>query len=204
MADDTGDDFLIRKNGRAGRAWLWVATTPLVTVFRVACSRGADIAREMLGNDFAGLLGTDRWSAYAWVDAARRQLCWSHLDRDFQSFIDRKDAGASIGQRLLRQSQKMFRLWRRVRDGTLSRPEFQDRMRPVRKRILALLREASVCPARKTAGMAKKILGLQAALCGAGVEAELESLLSFNLQAGPTTRKRSTEPGSRRGGRRGH
>lgn len=118
----------------------------------------------MLGADFAGLLGTDRWSAYTFVDAARRQLCWSHLARDFQGFVDRKDAGAPLGERLLRQSRRMFRYWHRIRDGTLSRAAFQHRMKPVRSRILSLLREASVCTATKTAGMAKEILKLQAAL----------------------------------------
>ncbi|WNG15435.1 transposase [Cystobacter fuscus] len=42
--------------------------------------------RSMLGQahsgaDFAGLLTTDRWSAYEWVDAGLRQLCWAHLTR---------------------------------------------------------------------------------------------------------------------------
>jgi transposase len=162
-ADETGW-YEGRSNGRAGRAWLWVVTTALVTVFRVARSRGAEIARELLGESFAGLLGTDRWSAYAWVDAVRRQLCWSHLVRDFQGFVDRSDAGTSIGERLLRETRRMFRYWHRIRDGTLTREAFQHRMKPVRARILSLLREASVCPAAKTAGMAKEILKLQDAL----------------------------------------
>lgn len=163
-ADETGW-FEGRSNGRAGRAWLWVVTTAFVTVFQVAKSRGTGAAQELLGENFAGLLGTDRWSAYAWVDAARRQLCWSHLNRDFQGFVDRKDAAAPIGERLLRESGRMFRYWHRVRDGTLSRSAFQQNMKPVRARILSLLREASVCPAAaKTAGMAKSILKLEAAL----------------------------------------
>lgn len=139
-------------------------TTAFVTLFRVARSRGSDVAQEMLGAGFAGFLGTDRWSAYTFVDPARRQLCWSHLERDFQGFVDRADKGAPLGESLLRQSGRMFRYWHRVRDGTLSRAAFQHRMKPVRSRIVSLLREASVCPAQKTAGMAKQILKLQAAL----------------------------------------
>jgi transposase len=162
-ADETGW-FEGRSKGRAGRAWLWLVTTKAATLFRVARSRGADVARELLGSDFAGLLGTDRWGAYNFVDPARRQLCWSHLKRDFQGFVDRQDAGAPLGKSLLSHFDKMFRYWHRVRDGTLARTAFQHRMRPVRSRILSLLREASVCSARKTAGMAKKILRLEAAL----------------------------------------
>jgi transposase len=42
------------------RAWLWVAVTSLVTVFVVRLSRGGQVARELLGERFAGILVTDR------------------------------------------------------------------------------------------------------------------------------------------------
>lgn len=44
------------------KAWLWVAVTPLVTVFLVHLKRGRAAARELLGT-FAGTLGSDRWCA---------------------------------------------------------------------------------------------------------------------------------------------
>jgi hypothetical protein len=31
-----------------------------------------------------GILISDRWSAYNFIDSARRQLCWAHLFRDFE------------------------------------------------------------------------------------------------------------------------
>ena len=46
------------------RAWLWVAVTSLVTVFLVRMSRGGQVARELLGAQFSGILVTDRYSAY--------------------------------------------------------------------------------------------------------------------------------------------
>jgi transposase len=138
--------------------------TAVVTVFKIAFSRGDDVAKELLGKDWRGLLGSDRWSGYLWVPAKLRQLCWSHLQRDFQGFIDRKDAGAPLGRRLLALSEQMFAWWRRVRTGALSRPTFRRYMAPVRREILSLLREAAACPAPKTAGMAKQILKLQPAL----------------------------------------
>jgi transposase len=69
-----------------------------------------------------------------------------------------------IGQRLLRQARLMLHWWHKIRDGTLDRAAFQRQMKPVRKKILALLRRAQVCPRKRTAGMAKKILSLQDAL----------------------------------------
>src|SRR3989441_7547162 len=55
------------------RAWLWVAVTSLVTVFVVRLSRGGQVARELLGEGFAGILVTDRYSAYNWYPVRWRQ-----------------------------------------------------------------------------------------------------------------------------------
>jgi transposase len=42
------------------RAWLWVAVASWVPVFVVRMSRGGHVARELLGEQFAGILVTDR------------------------------------------------------------------------------------------------------------------------------------------------
>jgi transposase IS66 family protein/uncharacterized protein DUF6444 len=59
------------------RAWLWCAVTTHMTVFLIRFSRGAKIARELLGA-FSGILHSDRWAGYNWYDLNRRQLCWAH------------------------------------------------------------------------------------------------------------------------------
>ncbi len=46
------------------RHWLWVAVTRLATVFLVACSRGRQALRELSGEQFQGIVHSDRWSAY--------------------------------------------------------------------------------------------------------------------------------------------
>ena len=161
--DETGW-YQGRENGRAGRAWLWVAVTTFVTVFKIARSRGAEIAKELLGTDYPGIVGSDRWNGYVWVDPICRQLCWAHLIRDFQAMVDRGDAGSQYGTALLAQTEKMFEWWSRVRDGNLGRITFMLRMAPVRREILWLLGEAEICPAAKTAGIAKQILKLEEAL----------------------------------------
>lgn len=153
-----------KEGGRKKRAWLWVLTTATVTVFQIAKSRGEDVAKQMLGEGFGGILGTDRWGGYNWVKTHRRQLCWSHLLRDFQGFVDRGGRGAEIGKRLLEEAKRMFHWWHRIRDGTLSRATFQRRMKPVERKIIALLEEAVVCAESKTKGMAKKMLGIKQAL----------------------------------------
>ena len=85
------------------KAWLWVATTALVTVFSIHRERSGKAARQLLGEDFVGFVGSDRWSGYNWVDIHLRQVCWAHLRRDFQKWVDRGGAAKPLGQALLEQ-----------------------------------------------------------------------------------------------------
>jgi transposase len=146
------------------KAWLWVAATPLVTVFRVALHRSAEIAKQMLGEQFAGVLNSDRWSAYNWLDNRQRQLCWAHLKRDFQAFVERGGESQPIGEALLAQYHLMFQGWRHLREGTLSRPVFQAEMRPIRQRILELITQGADCDHPATAGSCRDILKRKEAL----------------------------------------
>ncbi|KFE68568.1 Mobile element protein [Hyalangium minutum] len=162
-ADETGWTQGV-KQGRAARAWLWTVASALVVVFQVALSRGRQVIQGLLGKDFVGWLITDRWSGYDWYDPGLRQVCWSHLTRDFQGFIDRAGPGGRIGRDLMAQRNRMFKWWHRVRDGTLERQEFQKRMRKVERRVGALLRQALGCGQKKTAGVARRILRLEKCL----------------------------------------
>lgn len=157
-ADETGHKVAGK------RSWVWVAVTVAVTVFLVRCSRGAAAAKELLGAAFLGLLVSDRWSAYTWVDALRRQLCWAHLIRDMTKISERAGKAGELGNRLLEFVQKMFHLWHEFRGGTLNRAEFQQAMVPIREAIESLLREGAVCGDAKTQRTCKKILKLRPAL----------------------------------------
>jgi len=92
------------------RAWLWVCATPLVAVFLVLATRSAQGAKNLLGDAFAGIVGSDHWSAYNWLDPRKRQLCWAHLKRDFQKLVERGGESAHLGQAFLEQVEALFRL----------------------------------------------------------------------------------------------
>src|SRR5438445_4140333 len=120
-------------SGRQGdkRAWLWGAVTSFVTVFVVRMSRGGQVARELLGETFSGILVTDRYSAYNGYPVRWRQLCWAHLLRDFEAMRDRGGCAEEIGDALLAQAHQMFTWWHRVRQGTLRRSTFRSSMTPL-------------------------------------------------------------------------
>jgi len=145
------------------RAWVWVAVTSFVTVFLVHANRNTDAARQLLGR-FAGVLVSDRWSAYQDWAIENRQLCWAHLKRYFTAFSESGGAAGPIGVRLLELTSKLFRAWHRVRDGTLTRRAFQTNIRPLRAEIEALLEEGTRCGHRKVEGTCRAILKLTPAL----------------------------------------
>ena len=156
--DETGH----RKSG--DRMWLWVAVTSLVSVFLVRASRGAKVAKELLGKDFSGILGSDRWSAYSWIDITRRQLCWAHLIRDFIRISKRSGQAGRIGDDLRFHTRRMFRLLNKIRDGTLDRNFLVPCMRPIQFEIEKALERGVSCGESKTAGTCKKILSVKSGL----------------------------------------
>ena len=108
-ADETG------WREQAKRVWLWISTTPLVIVFRVLTTRGAAGAKALLGEDFRGGGGTDRYGAYNGVDPWRRQLGWAHLKREFLAWSEGGGEAARLGQVLWAVEQQLLGLWYRVR-----------------------------------------------------------------------------------------
>jgi len=140
-ADETG--FKLRnndgKNPDNRKAWLWVAVTPLVSFFQVMLSRATEAAIDLLGKNFLGFLSSDRLGSYNWVNLGKRQLCWAHLKREFIKISEGSGVSRQIGRDLLAQEKKLFRLWQKVRDGTLGRKEFQSKVARIRERLWQII-----------------------------------------------------------------
>jgi transposase len=149
---------------RSRRAWLWAAVATSMAIFLVRKSRCTKAAKDLLGATFAGILVSDRWSAYSWVDVTRRQLCWAHLLRQFIGFQDYGPEESAIGRSLELLTETMFHAWHRVRDGTLSRAAFQELMESLRLHVVARLQEGISCASSLVAGRCREILSLEPAL----------------------------------------
>jgi len=111
---------------RRAKAWLWTGTTEAVTTFAIRRSRGRDVVDEILGEEYGGTVGSDRYSAYSHLPLAHRQVCWSHLRRTFEDFQARGGDATAVGRDLLEACEKLFTWWHRVRDGTMQRSTFQS------------------------------------------------------------------------------
>lgn len=125
------------KEGKA-KSWIWTFVATTFTLFANRTSRCADILTEWLGETYAGVIHCDRARMY-W-SFGRLQWCWAHLKRDMQGLIDSPCGSARrLGHDLMRPTKKLFVLWQKVRDGTLSRPAFSEQMKPIRAEVESLL-----------------------------------------------------------------
>jgi DNA-binding protein H-NS len=65
--------------------WLWVATSDQVCVLLLAPTRSSAELKQLLGQDFEGILSSDCFSAYNPQSAAAKQKCLTHLERDLEA-----------------------------------------------------------------------------------------------------------------------
>jgi transposase len=149
---------------KGNKRWMWLAATALVAVFIIRGHRSAKDAKALLGETFQGILVSDRWSAYTWVNISFRQFCWAHLTRDFIKISERSGQAGRIGDQLLDSVRRMFYLWWRVRDGTLKRKHFILAMKPIRNQVEKLLKEGTTCGDVKTENTCKNLFKTKEAL----------------------------------------
>lgn len=149
--DETG----WRQNGR--KAWLWTVVGRFSTLFAVCTSRAREELHALLGEDFGGIVVSDRYSAYNHLDDDRRQFCWAHLLRDFQAMIDRGGSSADAGSRLKSFGQELIHHWNRLQDGTTQRSTFDRHFSELRDEILEALLDGSQCDHSKTAETCRRL-----------------------------------------------
>ena len=61
--------------------------------------------------DTEAIVTSDRWWAYAHLPLGRRQLCWSHLKRDFAAHAEGLAAEKEFGERGLELCERVFWAW---------------------------------------------------------------------------------------------
>jgi transposase len=115
--------------------WAWVVVTPKVVQYSLLPSRARYVAHELIGKQPIGTVVSDRYAVYDYVDAAKRQVCWAHLLRDFKRIGQRKGQAGRIGRGLLGAGYVLFR-WR---EQGKSAAQFE----PLQRRIKRLLTQGS-------------------------------------------------------------
>jgi transposase len=132
---------------RGGKRTLWGALTGRAAVFRIAEGRHRREAQALLGEGFSGVACSDRWWAYDYLDAQRRQLCWAHLARDFTAHSEGLGAQKEFGEAALKIAGELFAAWEQCR-WDADRARLGERLAALQEELRALLEEAATKAAR--------------------------------------------------------
>jgi transposase len=104
--DETG-----RRTAGDARA-LWTTTTPKAAIFRVAEDRHRDRLAELIGEDFSGIVGSDRWWAYDHLDPRAAPGLLGALRRDFTRHAEGLAEQKAFGEAGLALTGRLFEAWR--------------------------------------------------------------------------------------------
>lgn len=140
------------------RRALWGAFTHRHAFFHVAPDRHEDHAKGLLA-DTKAIVTSDRWWAYAHLPLARRQLCWSHLKRDFAAHAEGLAAEKEFGEAGLECCDRVFWAWE-VFAHTHDRRELKRTVRSLRRTYKPIIRSFASKRARnkRCRGMASNLL----------------------------------------------
>lgn len=151
-ADETG---WVEANAKA---WLWTAVAPFATLFLIRRSRTGEVARELIGEDFEGVVITDRFTSYHWIAKTLRQFCWAHLLRDFQAMIDVDGQAGETGALLKGLGRELIHRWKKWKAGTITRTTFVRHANRIRGAFQSVLIDGLTCDHAKTEGVCTELL----------------------------------------------
>jgi transposase len=132
--DETGH----KENGQ--RLWTWCFRARDYALFKIDASRGSQVLYDVLGEEFAGVLGCDYFSAYRKFMREcdlRVQFCLAHLIRDLKFLTTlRNKQTVAYGERLLSAIRTLFGIIHR--GGSMSARAFTEALQCQGRRIIRI------------------------------------------------------------------
>ena len=87
------DETSIKVQGKT--FWIWIFTTLTTTLFVIRKSRHCKIVKEILGENFKGVINCDGWETYKKYKNSNKnillQRCWAHTKREVESVAEKYD-----------------------------------------------------------------------------------------------------------------
>ena len=134
--DETG--WRTRGDGRA----LWTATTAGAAFFVIAEHCNREQFNALIG-PYPGIVVSDRWNGYSDLDPNQRQVCWSHLQRDFRRHADGLGEQKTFGEQGFPLTNQVFAAWRSYQHEHHDRDRLQAEIAEVQTELRKLLQDAS-------------------------------------------------------------
>src|SRR3954467_2127018 len=117
-----------------GRA-LWTATTPEATFLRIAEHCNREQFDALIGTNYSGIVVSDRWNGYSHLDPHQRQVCWSHLKRDFRRHADGLAEQKTFGEHGLALTHRVFAAWRAYQHDHHDRDRLTREIAPIQTEL---------------------------------------------------------------------
>jgi transposase len=116
------DETSWRVNGK--NTWMWSFSTPDVRLFVANDSRGHHVPKEVIGENFGGVLSSDFYGGYNF-HPRDHQRCWAHLFRDIDALTSMHPANRKVAG----WSARVKQLWRDACDFESDDPRARTKAR---------------------------------------------------------------------------
>jgi transposase len=122
---------------------LWTATTPDAAFFQIAAHCNREQFNALVGTSYPGIVISDRWNGYSHLDPNQRQVCWSHVKRDFRRHADGLGEQKTFGEHGSELTRRVFAAWRSYQHEHHDRQRLQAEIAPIQTELRRLLQDAS-------------------------------------------------------------
>jgi transposase len=121
---------------------LWTATTPQATFLQIAEHCNREQFNALIGA-YPGIVISDRWVGFEHLDPHQRQVCWSHIQRDFRRHAEGLAEQKTFGEQGLELTRRVFRAWRAFQHEHHDRDRLKAEIAQVQTELRTLLEDAS-------------------------------------------------------------
>jgi transposase len=121
---------------------LWTLTTPGAALFQIAERCNREQFQALIG-PYSGIVISDRWTGYEHLDPHQRQVCWSHIQRDFRRHSEGLAEQKTFGEQGLELTRRVFAAWRSYQHEHHDRDRLKIEITPIQTELRQLLEQAS-------------------------------------------------------------
>jgi transposase len=144
--------------------WLWVATNGAASLFKIAARRDGQSLKELIGEEYAGIIHSDRHKPYLKLAPTRHQLCWAHLIRNLRGLSQRAGPATQWAEECLEESEKLFEVWHHFKSGDSDRATLHSEVGPIRAAFKGQLELGTTLGDAKVRAFSRELLKLEGRL----------------------------------------
>jgi transposase len=121
-------------------------------------SRSQQACKALIGEDFGGLVISDRYAGYHWLDVFQQQLCWAHIIRQLSEVSQRPGPPGRLGEKLLAGAREVITVHHRHLHHGTDLEDLQASLDPLRIAIRGLLVDLGRCGHQRSERFARGLL----------------------------------------------